>query len=108
MSGVIAALEDCPQESCFITAADLIDLDENILRMLLGEYRGEQYLGIAEMDEIQPLCGIYNKSSLQVLLSRAREGNFSMKEAVGRLKYRLLPPGSTKWRNLNLPQDLRE
>jgi molybdopterin-guanine dinucleotide biosynthesis protein A len=106
MAGVIAALEDCCAEACFVTAADLFDLRTDVIELLISRYQGEQYLGIGEPEGIQPLCGIYNKSALPVFRARASEGRFGMKDA---LEYMAadsvaLPPG--RWRNLNCPDDL--
>ncbi len=106
MAGVIAVLENCAQECCFITAADLYDLNTQIIDRLCASYRGEQYLGLRESDLPQPLCGIYHKSALSHLKRQAAGGQFRMIEAIAGLKHRLLPTASEKWRNINCPSDL--
>ena len=106
LAGVIAAIEDCAQECCFITAADLYDLDVQIIDRLRASYSGEQYLGLCESDLPQPLCGIYHKSALLHLQRRAAVGQFRMIEAIVGLEHRLLPIGSETWRNINCPSDL--
>ena len=106
LAGVIAALEDCAQEYCFITAADLYDLDTQVIDRLCVSYCGEQYLGLRESDLPQPLCGIYHRLALPHLKRRAAVGQFRMIEAITGLEHRLLPIGSEKWRNINCPSDL--
>ncbi|MEE9443322.1 MAG: molybdenum cofactor guanylyltransferase [candidate division Zixibacteria bacterium] len=105
MAGVISALEDCPEDICFITAADLIDITPQNLTDLFRLYRVEQFLGYSEDGLSQPLCGIYHKSALKVMLPMAERGNFKMQDAVGKLDTRLLPVPNKKWRNINTPRD---
>ncbi len=106
LAGVIAALEDCAQECCFITAADLYDLDTRIIDHLCASYDAEQYLGLRESDRPQPLCGIYHKSALMHLKRRAAGGQFRMIEAIAGLEHRLLSIENENWRNINCPNDL--
>jgi molybdopterin-guanine dinucleotide biosynthesis protein A len=106
MAGVIAALEDCQWENCFVTAADLFDLRAEVIALLVSQYRGQQYFGLEEPKGIQPLCGIYHKSALTILCARAGQGQFGMTDALKRMDTDsiTLPPG--KWRNINCPEDL--
>ena len=106
MAGVIAALEDCDTDSCFVTAADLVDLSAEIIYSLVTRYRGEQYLGLIETNGVQPLCGIYHKSSLEVFYRCAQNNEFCMAAAMKTLSHGgiVLPPG--QWRNINCPDDL--
>lgn len=106
MAGVVAALDDCPQDCCFITAADLYDLDALLIERLLSSYRGEQYLGLREAGLPQPLCGIYHRSALPHLKKRAAAGDFRMIEALAGLEHRLLTIEREVWRNINRPGDL--
>jgi molybdopterin-guanine dinucleotide biosynthesis protein A len=106
MAGVIAALEDCQSDSCFVTAADLLDLRTEILASIIAGYNGQQYFGLLESGGIQPLCGIYHKSALEVFYKFAKENNYGMTEAVKNLAHDgiIVPAGS--WRNINCPEDL--
>lgn len=106
MAGVIAALEDCATETCFVTAADLFDLSAEVIALIVSGYSDQQYFGIKEPGGIQPLCGIYHKSALTVLKSRAAQREFGMIDALKELNTDTvtLPPG--QWRNLNCPADL--
>jgi molybdopterin-guanine dinucleotide biosynthesis protein A len=106
MAGIIAALEDCQAESCFVTAADLFDLRAEVVALLVSQYRGQQYLGLKEPLGIQPLCGIYHRSALTVLHARASQGEFGMVDALKQMATDsiALPPGL--WRNINCPEDL--
>jgi molybdopterin-guanine dinucleotide biosynthesis protein A len=106
MAGVIAALEDCDTQTCFVTAVDLFDLNAGVIASLITRYRGEQYLGLIESNGVQPLCGIYHKSSLDVFYRYAQNNEFCMTEALKVLDHSgiVLPAG--QWRNLNCPEDL--
>jgi molybdopterin-guanine dinucleotide biosynthesis protein A len=106
MAGIIAALEDCPDQVCFVTAADLYDLDGRVIERLVSAYRGEQYVGLSEAGLPQPLCGLYHRSALPHLTKRAADGDFRMIEALAGLKHRLLQTDDMIWRNINRPGDL--
>ncbi|MFQ6007837.1 MAG: molybdenum cofactor guanylyltransferase [Candidatus Zixiibacteriota bacterium] len=106
MAGVIAALEDCNSDSCFVMAADLCDLSAEIIASLISQYKGQQYLGLIEADGLQPLCGIYHKSSLEVFYRCAQNGEYCLVEALKALNHSgiALPVG--QWRNINYQEDL--
>ncbi|MBU8933506.1 MAG: molybdenum cofactor guanylyltransferase [candidate division Zixibacteria bacterium] len=106
MAGVIAAVEDCRAESCFVTAADLFDLRAEVIALLVSQYRGQQYFGLMEPLGIQPLCGIYHKSALTVLYARANQGRFGMTDAVRQMDTDSIVLPQDQWRNINTPEDL--
>lgn len=106
MGGVIAALEDMPGETCFITAADLVDLNSDVISDLLRKYNSQQYLGILEDGGVQPLCGIYHKSALEVLYGQVKIGKFGMTKTVELMNYELILQPRGQWRNINSPHDL--
>lgn len=105
-AGVVAALRDCPGEAAFITAADLCDLNEVVLRTLLSQYSGEDYLGLKEADFLQPLCGIYHTSAASHIVSTARHGVTAMHRILADLHTRFVPITTGRWRNINRPVDL--
>ena len=106
MAGVIAALEDCETDICFVTAADLPDLTAEIIRSLVSHYRDQQYLGLIEKNGLQPLCGIYHKSSLDVFYHCAQNDKFCMAEALKSLDHSGIALPAGRWRNINCPEDL--
>ncbi|MDH3890006.1 MAG: molybdenum cofactor guanylyltransferase [candidate division Zixibacteria bacterium] len=106
LAGVVAALEDCRQECCFVTAADLYDLDSEIFGRLIKSYHGEQYFGLLETNGIQPLCGIYHRSALPYLVSQGRAGERCMRKIIAGLDHDMLPVDRRQWRNINRPGDL--
>lgn len=106
MAGVIAALEDCDTDSCFVTAADLPDLNAEVIASLLSRYRGQQYLGLIETNGVQPLCGIYHKSALEVFYRYAGDNEFSLVKALRALRHSGIPIPGGRWRNINRPEDL--
>jgi molybdopterin-guanine dinucleotide biosynthesis protein A len=108
MAGIISALNDCPENHCFVTAADLIDLDGSIIDSLLKNYGNEQFFGLMETDGIQPLCGIYHKSALSVILKSAEKGDFQIRNVFHKLNHSSVPIPSNRWRNINKPEDLEE
>lgn len=108
MAGVIAALEDCETDSCFLTAADLFDLSTEVIESLVAQYRGQQYLGVMESNGLQPLCGIYHKSSLGVFYQCAQNDEYSMAGALNALNSDGVALPSGQWRNINSPEDLAD
>lgn len=106
LAGVVAALEDCAQECCFVTAADLYDLDQAIITRLINSYNGEQYFGLQEAIGGQPLCGIYHRSALPHLMSQGKAGVWRMQEIIKGLDHEMLPVDRQRWRNINRPCDL--
>lgn len=108
MAGLLAALDDCRQDSFFVTAADLVDLSADLIRALLAAYDSQQYFGLGEKSGIQPLCGIYATSSRLILERMAAAGNFRMTEAVMQMQHGCLMAAPEQWRNLNRPEDFAE
>ena len=106
MAGVIAALEDCDADSCFVTAADLFDLSAEVIASLVTQYRGQQYLGLIETNGLQPLCGLYHKSSLEILCRFAENDEYSMMKAVKALNHSGIALPAGQWRNINYREDL--
>lgn len=108
ISGVIASLRHCPDETCFITAADWYGLSALLLTSLMRQYRGENYFGIRDSYGLQPLHGIYQRSILPILEQAVSSGVFSLKEAVGlsRHGWMTLPVGS-ELKNINTSDDWR-
>lgn len=108
MAGIIAALQDCQEEWCFITATDLPDLNQEIITAIIGAYNGQQFMGLKEQNGPQMLCGIYHRSALPVLITRAKQGDFSLVGALSMLSHTLLPVPVATWRNVNTPEDLQQ
>lgn len=106
MAGIVAALQDCPEDYCFITAADLLDLSTTTISMLVRQYQGEQYFGLKESERIQPLCGIYARSSLASLIDAAKRGRYGLHEALEQLDTKFISVNSDSWRNINRPEDI--
>lgn len=107
MAGIIAAILDTSDDCCFVTAVDLFDLSEELIRSLVDSYCGQQYLGVKEQDRIQPLCGIYHRSCLSKLLEHARQGNYQMHSVLNAIDSHSVPLPAFPWRNINRPADLR-
>jgi molybdopterin-guanine dinucleotide biosynthesis protein A len=107
LGGIIAALLDCSHQACFVTAADLYDLSAATINRILNQYRGEDYLGVSENGQAQPLCGIYNQSALVHLQTRALRGEFGARAALEGMRSRTVDIRQKLWRNINTPEDLR-
>ncbi len=108
LAGIITALRHCGEPACFVTAADLRDLDQTVIKRLLEAYAGEQFLGIREPDHCQPLCGIYGVSSLPVFLEAAGRGEYALHIILQDLDCRYIEHGLKVWRNVNSPVDLAD
>lgn len=106
LAGILAALRDCRESACFISAADLPDLDGETIYDLVHQYEGEEFLGLKETENIQPLCGIYSTALIDRLLKESKKPDYRIHEIIMTLNYRLLPVKKNVWRNINTPQDL--
>ncbi len=108
MAGIIAALQNCREDWCFITAADLPDLNREIITTIIGAYTGQQFVGLYEEHGPQMLCGVYHHSALPVLIARAKQGDYRMVGTLSTLTHKLLPVPVDTWRNVNTPADLQQ
>jgi len=108
MAGIIAALQDCRDDCCFIVAADLPDLNKDVITTIINTYTDQQYAGLQEKDKPQLLCGIYHISALSVLTAQAKKGNYCMTDTLKDLSHTLIPVTSSTWRNVNRPSDLEK
>ncbi len=108
LGGIIAALSHCHDDSCFITAADLADIDAPTLELLCNNYDGEDYLGLREPGGVQPLCGIYAKRTLETFLAVAADNKpYHLWRIIETLNSRFIPVQKTLWRNINTPADIQ-
>lgn len=107
LAGIIAALQDCDEPCCFVTAADLCDLNGEIISQLIDQYDGQPYCGLIESGGIQPLCGIYNKSALPHLMEMAESGQFGLRFALSGMAYQGIEIELDVWRNVNRISDLK-
>ncbi len=105
MAGIITALENCSNNFCFITAADLYDLNKDVILQLLESYNNEQFFGAEINDRKQPLCAVYHKSSLPFLIETAKTGNFKMRDFLSQVDAKFIQLTITPWRNLNFHED---
>ncbi len=108
LAGIITALKNCKEEYCFVTAADFYDLNPELIQNLAKIYKNEQFLGMNINNRIQPLCGIYNKSCLQVLQEAAKNCNYKMKNILENINSKFINIEISPWRNINLPEDLED
>ncbi len=114
MAGIIASLEDCPDQTCFICAVDLPDISTELIDMLLLTYNGEDYLGVEESahgnnkgyQSTQPLCGIWSKTALPMLYQMADSNNYRLSDLLKNIRTGSVEFSGDKWRNLNYPSDL--
>lgn len=106
LAGIIAALRDCDEAACFITAVDFPDLCSGLIKKLTTRYSNQHYLGVEEQGGLQPLCGIYSKSALPHLVDAAGSGNHKVRDILKELDCQSISHGQDRWRNLNKPDDL--
>jgi len=107
LGGLIAALTNCPDKSCFVIAADLADIDPDTIRLILNRYNNEDYLGLSESGRIQPLCGVYSTTILNELRQAAKSGGrYNLWRIVQNLRSSFIPVSKQHWRNINTPEDI--
>jgi molybdopterin-guanine dinucleotide biosynthesis protein A len=56
---------------------------------------------------MQPLCGIYKKSVLQIYQNKANAGAYKISEIIAETNYRLIGYQGSSWRNINSADDLK-
>jgi molybdopterin-guanine dinucleotide biosynthesis protein A len=106
LAGIIACLQDCSERHCFVTAADFVSLDSNIIGLLRDRLHRQEYLGLSESGRPQPLCGFYAISALPKLLKAAERGVTRVTDLLDELDCELLPVEKKFWLNVNSPSDL--
>lgn len=106
LAGIVASLEDCGEGACFITAVDFCDLNAKIVTSLAKQYNGENYFGLQEHGDLQPLCGIYSTAVKEHLRKIGQSGNYGMKEALKTCTTGFLQAPIDQWRNINTLSDL--
>ena len=105
MAGIITALENSKSEFCFITAADLYDLNKDVISQILESYTNEQFLGAEINNRIQPLCAMYHKSCLPLLIETAKSDNYKMRDFLNTVDSKFIPLTISPWRNINYHED---
>lgn len=107
MSGIIAALKHCPTDYCFLSASDFWGIKPDIIYHLYNTYNNEDFLGYSINGRIQPLFGIYKKSSLKSIQRAAEKGKYSLVDVLESFNSRYVQIRLENWRNVNYPSDLK-
>jgi molybdopterin-guanine dinucleotide biosynthesis protein A len=112
LAGILAAFECEPKAAWFVMACDLPfvggDLVEGLLAARDGGFDFLAYASAAD-GLPEPLCAIYEPSSLAILRNHAERGCFSPRQilAAGRTRLLVLPRANRgALENFNTPGDL--
>lgn len=115
LGGVCSALLVCRAPLLFVVSCDMPFVTGEVGRVL--QSRMEPGAGAAvpvETDgRVHPLCAVYSRDIISVLLEQLRSGNFCMRDALGRLRAiyvpaEELPMGRRVLCNINTPEEYRE
>lgn len=111
LAGIVASLQRSPTELCAVIAADMPDVDTDLLVALTSRCAGHDAAVPLSERGIEPLHAVYARSALGALRSAAASSDQSVRRALRRLRARYVnattlgaAPGFA--RNLNTPADV--
>lgn len=116
LAGIVAALRAVEEPALAVVAGDMPHASPDVLRLLAEIHALEDAIIPVDDAGAQPLHAIYARSALGPLERALSEGVFSVREVLGWLDVRLVPP--TEWgpadptdrfgANVNTPSDLED
>ena len=111
LSGIVVSLERSPHELCAVVAADMPDIDADLLVELAARCAGHDAAVPLSERGIEPLHAVYARTALGGLRAAMASGDQSVRSALLRLRVRYInaatsgaAPGFA--RNLNTPRDV--
>lgn len=111
LAGIVASLEGSPHDLCAIVAADMPDVDRDLLLALAVRCAGLDAAVPLSERGVEPLHAVYARSALRGLRSAMDSADPSVRGGLMRLRARYVnaakvgaPPGFA--RNLNTPDDV--
>jgi molybdopterin-guanine dinucleotide biosynthesis protein A len=114
--GIYSCLKRSESEINIILSCDMPLINCELLKYLLA--RSADYeitVPIHENGMIEPLCGIYKRSAIDVLKMSIDEGNFSLKDCIRKTSHLLVPVDNLAqfvdqnfFRNINTPADFED
>jgi molybdopterin-guanine dinucleotide biosynthesis protein A len=113
LAGIHAGLSHCTTPFIFAVACDMPDLDEALIRHLVG-VAGDSDVVIAESDGgLEPLHAVYGKGCLPVVEGNLSTGISKIVGCFGRLKVKVvsreevasIDPTFLSFRNINTPEE---
>ncbi|MBV8527837.1 MAG: molybdenum cofactor guanylyltransferase [Candidatus Dormibacteraeota bacterium] len=112
LAGIVASLERSPHPLCAVVAADMPDIDPDLLRTLASKCTGADAALPLSEHGIEPLHAVYARSALRTLRAAAASPDQSVRSALLRLRVRYVDASalgaSPRFaRNLNTPEDVR-
>ncbi len=114
LGGLHALLEACAEDALFVTTVDL-PFTDRILREELLSYLMPGIDAVVPIDpdgRMHPLCAIYRKNCLPLLVHQLESGNYRMRDFLTLLQTSFVPvtkltDGCRKLDNINTPEDYR-
>lgn len=112
IGGLYSSLSACKSDALLVVSCDMPLFSAQLGEYLLS-YHASQWDALVLEDRsgrLQPLCGIYQKSSLPVLLEQLQSGNYKMLDLLARLRVKTVKlrysafPDTCVW-NINSPED---
>lgn len=111
LAGIVASLERSPHELCAVVAADMPDVDTDLLLELAARCAGHHAAVPLSERGIEPLHAVYARAALGGLRAAMASSDRSVRGALLRLRARYISaralgaaPGFA--RNLNTPDDV--
>jgi molybdopterin-guanine dinucleotide biosynthesis protein A len=113
IAGLCACLDAAAENLCLVLAVDLPAMTASYLRAMLT--RAKEDCGVLPVlaGSFEPLCAIYPKSALDVVVQAVKSGDYSLQRLLSTLELRGLatrmeisPHDRLLFANWNTPQDL--
>lgn len=114
LGGLCSGLRQAPTERAFVSGCDMPLLAPGLVRALWSAGAGYDAAIPVWRGRPQPLCGVYSKSCLGVIETRARQGRLKLQELFGLVRTRFFiedevrewDPRGLSFRDVDTPADL--
>lgn len=111
IGGIYSCLSACRHDYLFICAADMPLLKKELLDFMATYISQDFNAYVIKAAKTHPLCGIYHKSALPVILAQIEAGNYRLMDLLKSLRTKTISLEHTQFSpsmlsNINTPQDV--
>lgn len=108
IGGIYSSLKAASFDSCLVVAADMPFIDKELVnRLAQQEFFGEALIPVVN-GKVEPLCGIYKKSCINVIETMIKEENYKLMNLLKRISVTYLPiDKEDSFLNINTPEQYK-
>lgn len=109
IGGIYSSLKIASFDSCLVVAADMPFIDKELVNMLAKqEFFGEALIPVVN-GKIEPLCGIYKKSCIDVIEMMIKEENYKLMNLLKKISVTYFPICKEEsFLNINTPEQYKK